>query len=41
MDVTTRFALSIDLDILIVGRVVVWWGNSRSMIAGLGMVMGQ
>lgn len=41
MDVTTRVALSIDLDILILGREVVWWSNSRLTIAGLGMVMGR
>lgn len=39
VDVTTRVTLSIDLYVLIVGRVVGWWGNSRLMIRdGYGTV---
>lgn len=39
MDVTTRVTLSIDLYVLIVGRVVGWWDNSRLMIRdGYGTV---
>lgn len=39
MDVTTRVTPSIDLYVLIVGRVVGWWGNSRLMIRdGYGTV---
>lgn len=38
MDVTTRVTLSIDLYVLIVGRVVGWWGNSRLIRDGYGTV---